>query len=143
MKNYNVTERLAMVSRVKDFRQKLLLLSFTVIFMAILAEIVLRILLPPPILWKHPQETYIYDPQIGHWLEPGQDSYTHITNQSALILLVYVNPNTQEVSPPGFTEYWHWAIRRHSVMGWKRAAHGQSSLKHYLTKKILKTRLKF
>ena len=42
-----------------------------------MAEIVLRIALPPPVVWKYPQESYIYDQEIGHWLHPGQQSFTH------------------------------------------------------------------
>ena len=49
--------------------------SLAVAFAAM--EVVLRIFLPTPIQWKYPQEHYIYDNEIGHWLQPNQDSYTH------------------------------------------------------------------
>lgn len=63
--------------KTKIFRQNLALFFGSLLFAAILAEIVLRIVLPDPIVWKYPQETYLYDPEIGHWLEPNQQTFTH------------------------------------------------------------------
>jgi hypothetical protein len=42
-----------------------------------LAEGVLVFLVPPPIVWLAPQESYHYDSRVGHRLVPGQRSYTH------------------------------------------------------------------
>ena len=66
-----------MTGRFKAFRQNLFLLVGSIVFTAIFAEMVLRIILPPPIIWKYPQEQYQYDAEIGHWLEPNQQAYTH------------------------------------------------------------------
>jgi len=42
-----------------------------------LAEIALRIVLPEPIVWRHPQERYAWDPETGHRLRPHQAAFTH------------------------------------------------------------------
>ena len=42
-----------------------------------LAEGVLVFLVPPPLVWLEPQESYHYDSKVGHRLAPGQRSYTH------------------------------------------------------------------
>jgi len=65
------------MGKFKTFQQNLLLLAGSIVFSAIFAEIVLRIILPPPIIWLYPQERYQNDTQTGHWLEPEQQSYTH------------------------------------------------------------------
>lgn len=46
-------------------------------FICVVLEFVLTALLPPPINWKHPQESYIVDPILGHSLTPRQHSFTH------------------------------------------------------------------
>jgi lysophospholipase L1-like esterase len=66
-----------MVTRVKAFQQNLLLFAGSVVVAAIFIEVVLRMVLPSPIVWKYPQEHYQYDAEIGHWLEPDQQAYTH------------------------------------------------------------------
>lgn len=43
----------------------------------IVGEIVLRLILPPPVVFKHPQETYVFDELIGFRLTPGQVGFTH------------------------------------------------------------------
>jgi hypothetical protein len=43
----------------------------------VLAEGLLVFLVPPPIVWLAPQESYQYDSKVGHRLVPGQRSYTH------------------------------------------------------------------
>lgn len=55
----------------------LLLLTITVMVSVLILEIALRVILPSPVIWKYPQEYYIYDPEIGHWLEPNQQAFTH------------------------------------------------------------------
>jgi hypothetical protein len=64
-------------SKRKEMRDNFLLLFGSIIFAATLAEIGLRIILPAPIVWKYPQEHYLYDPEIGHRLEANQRSFTH------------------------------------------------------------------
>lgn len=61
----------------KTVFQNLLLVLGSLIFTALLAEIVLRLLLPSPIVWKYPQERYLHDPEIGHRLKPNQQAFTH------------------------------------------------------------------
>lgn len=66
-----------MTNDTKINHHNLLLFAGSLIFAIMLAELVLRFILPAPIIWKYPQEHYISDPEIGHWLEPGQQSFTH------------------------------------------------------------------
>ena len=66
-----------MTERFKAFRQNLLLLIVSIVIAAIFAEVALRVVLPAPIVWKHPQEHYQYDSEIGHWLDLNQQAYTH------------------------------------------------------------------
>lgn len=53
-----------------------------------LTEGLLVFLVPPPIVWLDPQESYYFDPTIGHRLVPRQHSYTHsfpvVTNSYGL-----------------------------------------------------------
>jgi hypothetical protein len=58
-------------------RQNLLLLISATIASVLLAEALLRLVLPAPIVQKVPQEFYDYDAVIGHQLRPGQSSFTH------------------------------------------------------------------
>jgi len=64
------------VSR-KTLVQNLLLVLASLAIAVIFAEILLRVMLPPPIVWKYPQERYLFDPEIGHRLKPNQQSFTH------------------------------------------------------------------
>jgi hypothetical protein len=57
--------------------QNLLLVLGSLIFTALLAEVLLRLLLPSPIVWKYPQERYLHDPEIGHRLRPNHQAFTH------------------------------------------------------------------
>lgn len=68
---------LVMAGSFKAFWQNLLLFVVFTVIAAIFAEVVLRIVLPSPLVWKYPQEQYQYDAEIGHWLEPDQQAYTH------------------------------------------------------------------
>lgn len=56
---------------------RLLLLLCSLGAVALLAEIALRAALGPPVRFLHPQESYVWDPEIGHRLEPGIRAYTH------------------------------------------------------------------
>ncbi len=68
------------------FNVLLLVLSF-IVGLALLEGLFVFIL-PPPIVWLNPQESYHYDSKVGHKLVPGQHSYTHsfpvVTNSYGL-----------------------------------------------------------
>lgn len=66
-----------MTKKPQTLYQNLLLFTVSVAISVIILEIALRVILPAPILWKYPQEHYIYDSEIGHWLEPNQQAFTH------------------------------------------------------------------
>jgi len=66
-----------MTGSFKAFRQNLFLLVGSIVLTAVFAEVMLRMVLPAPIIWKYPQEQYQYDADIGHWLKPDQRAYTH------------------------------------------------------------------
>lgn len=76
-----VRRRRAIVTNVS-----LLVLS-TVVGLALM-EGLLVFLVPPPVVWLDPQESYQPDPKVGHRLVPGQHSYTHsfpvVTNSFGL-----------------------------------------------------------
>ena len=57
--------------------KNILLLTVSLIVALVIMELVLRIAAPPVINWVAPQESYLFDSQIGHWLKPGQKSFTH------------------------------------------------------------------
>jgi len=57
--------------------KNLFLFAVSVMVSVIILEIALRVILPSPITWKHPQEHYVRDPEIGHWMEPDQQAFTH------------------------------------------------------------------
>ena len=43
----------------------------------LLVELSLRVLYPAPIRFFYPQESYDFDPELGHVLRPGQSAHTH------------------------------------------------------------------
>ena len=61
----------------KPLLQNLLLIFGSLVFTVLLAEILLRAVLPPPIVWKFPQERYLFDAETGHRLKPNQQAFTH------------------------------------------------------------------
>lgn len=61
----------------KPWMMKLALLSFSLFLVAIVVEMALRLAFGPPVHFRYPQERYVPDPVIGHWLEPDQRTYTH------------------------------------------------------------------
>lgn len=65
------------MKNIKSSYQNIFLLVGSIIFAAALAELALRIILPTPVTWKHPQENYIYDPELGFWMETNQEAFTH------------------------------------------------------------------
>lgn len=54
-----------------------LLVVGSLITVCLLVEGVLAVFLPPPITWLDPQESYNFDPLLGHRLVPNQNSFTH------------------------------------------------------------------
>ena len=54
-----------------------LLVVGSLVTVCLLAEGVLAVFLPPPIAWMDPQESYNFDPLLGHRLVPNQTSFTH------------------------------------------------------------------
>jgi len=58
-------------------QQNIFLLLVSLVLSLALAEVVLRVVIPPPNVWKYPQEQYLPDPDIGHRLAPNQTSFTH------------------------------------------------------------------
>jgi lysophospholipase L1-like esterase len=65
----------------------LLVVLGTVVGLVIL-EGLLAFVVPPPIIWRDPQQIYYFDPNVGHRMVPGQHSYTHsfpvVTNSYGL-----------------------------------------------------------
>jgi len=49
--------------------------SLVLLFAA--AELVATLFLPAPVVWRYPQEAYVYDPQLLHRLKPNQSAFTH------------------------------------------------------------------
>jgi hypothetical protein len=41
------------------------------------AELVSALFLPAPVVWRYPQEAYVYDPVLLHRLQPDQRAFTH------------------------------------------------------------------
>lgn len=48
-----------------------------IVLTGLVLEVALRLILPPPVHYRFPQEFYDWDPETGHVLRPRQDSYTH------------------------------------------------------------------
>jgi lysophospholipase L1-like esterase len=55
----------------------LLVLVATLALMFSVAEVASALFLPPPIVWRYPQESYVRDPRLLHRLKPGQHAFTH------------------------------------------------------------------
>lgn len=58
-------------------RSQIVMLAVSLLLCAAAAEGVIRALYGQPVHFRYPQEFYRADPDIGHWLEPGQSSFTH------------------------------------------------------------------
>lgn len=66
--------------------KRLLLSLFATIAALGMGEFALRLFLPAPNVFRFPQETYEFDPEIGHRLTPKQRTFTHdkeVTTNSA------------------------------------------------------------
>jgi len=66
-----------MTKSTNALRNNITLLFSSIILSVLFLEIALRIILPIPIKWIFPQESYDFDPLIGYGLKPGQQAYTH------------------------------------------------------------------
>jgi len=62
---------------VRKVLPQILLLSISLLMMTLLGEAVLRLALGPPVIWRHPQEHYQPDPELGHRLVADQSAFTH------------------------------------------------------------------
>lgn len=54
-----------------------LLLLISVCISFVIAEVMLRVFLPDPVVWIYPQDRYLPDDEIGHWLVANQSAYSH------------------------------------------------------------------
>lgn len=76
------------ISRRRTFVLNILLLLLSSAVGLAMMEGLLVFLVPPPIVWLDPQESYHVDSKVGHRLVPGQHSYTHsfpvVTNSYGL-----------------------------------------------------------
>lgn len=88
------------MSRRRLLSPQLILLLGSLALMALVGEVVLRGVIGPPIIWRHPQEHYAFDPELGHRLEPNQVAFTHDkrfeTNDQGIRA-----PDTPRTPPPG------------------------------------------
>lgn len=64
-------------SRYKTLALNIFLFMVSCVMGLTMAEGLLAFLVPPPIVWEDPQESYHVDLKVGHRLVPGQQSYTH------------------------------------------------------------------
>lgn len=55
----------------------LVLLSGSLVLVLGAIELSLRVLYPPPARFFYPQESYVFDPEMGHVLRPAQMAFTH------------------------------------------------------------------
>jgi lysophospholipase L1-like esterase len=67
---------------------KLLVMAGSLALLFVAAEAVSALFLPAPVVWRYPQEAYLYDPGLLHRLEPNQRAFTHahpvVTNSYGL-----------------------------------------------------------
>jgi hypothetical protein len=54
-----------------------LLIAGSLVVCGLIVEIALSFVLPTPILWVHPQESYLHDSSLGHKLMPNQKGFSH------------------------------------------------------------------
>lgn len=71
-----------MEEKTTSLLKNILLLVVSLALFSLVAEIVLRSVLPTLIVWKIPQEKYRFDSQTGHWLAPDQQAFTHSASVS-------------------------------------------------------------
>jgi hypothetical protein len=65
------------VRRASQLVTKIVLLCASLLVGLGMVELSLRLLYPPPLRFLYPQESYDFDPEIGHTLRPGQTAFTH------------------------------------------------------------------
>ena len=55
----------------RDLLGKLSLLAGALLFLALCGEVTLRVIHGSPVHFRYPQPHYVWDPVIGHWMQPG------------------------------------------------------------------------
>lgn len=65
------------VNKYKAVLGNLALAFCSLLVVSLVLEAVSSLFLPPPIIWREPQEQYQHDPLLGHALVPGQHAFTH------------------------------------------------------------------
>ena len=55
----------------------LFLIVLSLVGSCLVAELALMALVPDPIIWRDPQESYVHDPELIHRMKPNQTAYTH------------------------------------------------------------------
>jgi len=53
------------------------LIVLSLVGSCLVAELALMAVVPDPIIWRDPQESYVHDPALIHRMKPNQRSYTH------------------------------------------------------------------
>ena len=53
------------------------LVLLSLVGVCLVAEMLLMAVVPDPIIWLDPQESYVHDPELIHRLKPNQQSFTH------------------------------------------------------------------
>lgn len=53
------------------------LLLLSLIGISVMLELILMTMVPDPVLWRYPQESYVHDPELIHTLKPNQRAFTH------------------------------------------------------------------
>jgi len=53
------------------------LILLSLVGSSLAAELVLMAIVPDPIVWRDPQESYVHDPDLIHRMTPNQSAYTH------------------------------------------------------------------
>jgi hypothetical protein len=53
------------------------LILFSIVGSCVIAELALMAVVPDPIVWLDPQESYVQDPDLIHRLKPNQHAFTH------------------------------------------------------------------
>jgi lysophospholipase L1-like esterase len=81
-------------------RRKLLLLLLWLAVPLAAGELYLRAAVGPPVHFRHPQESYVADPEIGVRLAPNQHSYTH-AKSVATDRYGFRGPDYETAPPPG------------------------------------------
>ena len=84
----------------KGLLPKLALLAGAILISAAALETGLRVVFGSPVHFRYPQPRYVSDPAIGHWMQPGQQSFNH--DQPLSVNSVGIRgPDYPRKAPPG------------------------------------------